>query len=186
MDIKTHEEISTGNIFVKPGLANIADHVLLFLDVQSLITCRSVCHSWNDNIRGFIVRHFLRLEDLVILPAMEHEYKKQHMGGTLDYWEEDELEQMASNLVCYHVRGFKKGEAERIVSSRFRVLPQWRNKNEMELSRSKEKKKLSTAINTALREAVLKDLLPGAPYLHKKNRKFYKKIQQQSWLYVKV
>ena len=80
-----NEDNSIGKIFVKPGLANIADNVLLFLDIKSLIMCRSVCHTWKDNIS----RKFLRLEDIALLPAMSHEYKKQHMK-----WRKREKEEL--------------------------------------------------------------------------------------------
>ena len=128
-----NEENSLCNIFTRPGLCHIADNILLYLDILSLNKCRSVSHTWNNNIREFISRKFLRLEDIVLLPAMSHEYKKQRLGGTLDYQEEDELEQMAAKLVCYHVKGFKKGETGRDVSAKFQVLLKWRNKMFKEL-----------------------------------------------------
>ena len=167
-DKEKNEENSIRDIFVKPGLINIAENVLLFLDVKSLITCRSVSHTWNDIIREFINRKFLRLEDIVLLPAMSHEYKKQHMGGTLDYRGEDMLEEMASNLVCYHVRGLKKGEAVRAVVAKVQVLPHWREKTYEQLMRSKSFEQIGKAINTALRNEVMKELFPAASGLHKK------------------
>merc|ERR1711936_134724 len=119
--------------------------------MKSLNTCRSVSWAWNEMIRDLTRRKFLRLEDLVILPPMSHEYKKQHMGGTLDWWEEDELEEMATELVCYHVEGFKDKKPEKVVTAKVQILPQWRMKTRLQLMRGKVKSELESYINLSLR-----------------------------------
>ena len=67
------------------------------------------------------------LDDLVLLPAMSHEYKKSQIGYA--HWEPDELDRMVSEFVSYHVKGFKKGEDNGAASTTVKVSPSWRNKS---------------------------------------------------------
>ena len=170
-DDDQNEENSIRDIFVNPGLSHIADMVFLNLDITSLNICQSVCRTWNVNVREF----FLLLEDVALLPAMSNDYKQIHMGGWMDYvadiWNTfmyDELEEMASSLVCYHVKGFKKEETQRVVSAKIQVLPQWRKKTFKELESEKLEQEIEKVLNISLRKAVLKEMFPVSSGLHNK------------------
>eukprot|EP00092_Neocalanus_flemingeri_P087761 GFUD01110812.1.p1 GENE.GFUD01110812.1~~GFUD01110812.1.p1 ORF type:complete len:191 (+),score=43.69 GFUD01110812.1:149-721(+) len=90
-----------------------------------------------------------------------------HQG--VDYWEDHELEEMAAKLVCYQVKGFKKGEAKKAVSANLPIPPVWRNKTGKQMWRDKIiRQQLEKAINTGLRQAVLKEMFPAASGLANK------------------
>ena len=117
-------------IFSRPAFSHIADTVLLYLDVASLNTVLSVSPSWNNNVRNFISRKFLKLEDLAILPAMtdeytkqrsKKEYKKQHNRG------KDNIEEMETKLVCYHAKAFESKKVDKIIKAGVKILPKWKN-----------------------------------------------------------
>ena len=152
------------SIFDRPALSHIADTVLLYLDIASLNTACYVSQSWNNNIREFISRKFLTLEDLGLLPAMTHEYKKQHMGGTLDGWDDDqdELEEIATKLVCYHVKGFKDGKADEVIKAEIQVLPNWKNKLPKELRATHIMIGIKSLVDKSLRKVVLNRMFPSS------------------------
>ena len=171
------EENTLYSIFDRPALAHTAQIVLLYLDVASLNTACSVSQSWNYNIREFITRKFLMLEDLVIWPAMTYEYKKQHMGGSLDGYEEDELEEMATELVCYHVKGFKDGKADEVINAEIQVLPTWKNKSPRELQAKDIKIGIMSLVNISLRKAVLNSMFPSSSGLRIKAENSFGKFE---------
>ena len=136
------------------------------------------------------------LEELVLLPDMSQEYKKEqlyrifqpsHMnppGMKFKKKVKEEIQaverdcaEKAAKLVCYHVRGFKK----RTVKVKVKVLPKWRNKllkesnnlrhnqnNLLKVMRKDHRDQLEDAINTALRRDVLDNLFLTKSSLRKR------------------
>ena len=102
---------------------------------------------------------------------MAYEYKKTLIGEM--GWHN--LEDMATKLVCYDVKGFKHGEVDAFIKAEVKVLSNWKNKMTKKLQdllrdlQGKEfMEEFNKSVNTSLRKSVLNSMFPSTSGLQRR------------------